>query len=279
MKIREDGVLESSKHFFCSPSPQARQLLFYITSTGHFFCESPYEVRRDDFRSYLLLYMKAGQLNVETPAGSCSVRPGDVLLIDCHSWHRYYAVSPCEFLFAHFNGAMARAFYEAIDQKHGSRIASRREWKIEENLLYTLELLQEHLRPSETDISLRLSSMLCALLDARPNDGQETGNSIQEAVRYIHEHLSNPMTAAEVAEAAGLSLYHFTRRFKVEKGMSPYQYILLLRMDRAKQLLHASTTPIGTISRQVGFSSVSSFIYAFTRHVGMSPGKFRRVSI
>jgi AraC-like DNA-binding protein len=58
--------------------------------------------------------------------------------------------------------------------------------------------------------------------------------------------------------------------------MSPKQYIISLRIDEAKRLLHTSRKPVEFIASEVGFSSSSRFHDLFVKHVGMTPMEWRR---
>ena len=72
-----------------------------------------------------------------------------------------------------------------------------------------------------------------------------------------------------------MSPYYFSRLFKRCLQQSPHEYILTLRLDKAKYLLTSTNQTIAEISQEVGFLSDTGFINAFKNRVGISPGKFR----
>lgn len=74
-----------------------------------------------------------------------------------------------------------------------------------------------------------------------------------------------------------MSSSHFSRVFKQQTGFSPYDYVLLSRLNRAKYLLLETDMPISAIAYDIGFNSESNFIYFFTENEGISPGKFRKL--
>ena len=76
-----------------------------------------------------------------------------------------------------------------------------------------------------------------------------------------------------------LSPSHLIRLFREETRHSPHEYIILMRMDRAKYVLKTTTIPIKTIAYEVGYRSESSFSGAFTERIGISPRKFRELPL
>lgn len=99
--------------------------------------------------------------------------------------------------------------------------------------------------------------------------------SLQEAIDYISDNLAKKLTLAEIAGAAHLSPYHFSHLFKRSTGLSPYQYVLGRRVQRAKELLASSSLPIADVALSSGFSSQSHLTRHFKRLVGTNPKVFR----
>ncbi|BCL35272.1 helix-turn-helix domain-containing protein [Nostoc sp. MS1] len=98
---------------------------------------------------------------------------------------------------------------------------------------------------------------------------------LTQALDFIESHLDQSFTLAQVAEALGMSLYHFCRQFKQSTGVAPHQYITRQRLDRAKQLLRHSQLPITDIALQVGFATPSAFTRLFRRITGTTPKYYR----
>ena len=70
--------------------------------------------------------------------------------------------------------------------------------------------------------------------------------------------------------------YHFARRFKVATGLPPHQYLIVRRVERAKQLLQQDRDfSLAEIAARAGFSDQSQFSQHFKRAVGVTPGQFR----
>ena len=79
-----------------------------------------------------------------------------------------------------------------------------------------------------------------------------------------------------MAAVARLSAYHFARQFKRATGLPPHQYVILRRVERAKQLLQAGAgQSLAEVAVRAGFSDQSQFCHHFKRTVGVTPGQFR----
>jgi AraC family transcriptional regulator, arabinose operon regulatory protein len=99
---------------------------------------------------------------------------------------------------------------------------------------------------------------------------------IENAMRFLLENLSRPLTLPEVAQASNLSVSWLSHRFKAEMGQTPLQFLEAERMMRARQLLQLTTRPISAIALEVGFESAIHFSLRFRKLCGVSPRAFRR---
>jgi AraC-like DNA-binding protein len=86
---------------------------------------------------------------------------------------------------------------------------------------------------------------------------------------------AEPLTVDDLARAAGLSRFHFSREFRRAFGESPHGYLLTRRLERAAALLRTTDHPVADICFDVGLRSLGSFTTSFTRTYGMSPVAYR----
>jgi AraC-like DNA-binding protein len=99
---------------------------------------------------------------------------------------------------------------------------------------------------------------------------------LARALAALHARVAHPWTTDQLAEEALLSRSAFAERFTRTVGMPPMTYLTHWRMLLACRKLRESPTPIGRIATEVGYESESTFTRAFTRHMGVSPGAYRR---
>jgi AraC-like DNA-binding protein len=98
-------------------------------------------------------------------------------------------------------------------------------------------------------------------------------NAIERVCEYIREHFNRTLSLEELAGVACLSPFHFHRLFVKNTGMSPHEYVIQIRIDRARELLLKGNS-IAEVSTDVGFVDQSHFTRFFKRVVGIAPGRF-----
>jgi AraC family transcriptional regulator len=94
---------------------------------------------------------------------------------------------------------------------------------------------------------------------------------------YINTHLDLDLKLTELSSIAQISTYHFLRLFKKSVGMTPHQYILQQRIDRAKYLLKSSSLDIAEIAFRVGFCDSSHLTRCFKNSLGKTPSQWRQL--
>jgi AraC family transcriptional regulator len=99
---------------------------------------------------------------------------------------------------------------------------------------------------------------------------------LRRTEEFIRANLNRQVSLQNLADAAGMSLYHFAKSFKQTTGYSPHRYLTEQRIRQARVLLHDTALPIGDVARAVGLRH-SHFTVLFARYMGMAPAKFRDV--
>jgi AraC family transcriptional regulator len=110
---------------------------------------------------------------------------------------------------------------------------------------------------------------------AREPKGGLSQRQLQKVTDFIGDNLPRHLSLAEIAASANTSPYHFARLFKESTGLSPHQYVIRERVERAENLLLAGL-PIGEVAVMVGFSNQAHLTRHFKRLTGITPAKFRR---
>src|SRR5262249_12050379 len=98
----------------------------------------------------------------------------------------------------------------------------------------------------------------------------------QHAKEMMNECLDGDVSLSDLARECRLSVTHFVRAFRRSTGLSPHQWLLARRIDRAKSLLAESGLSLAEIALACGFWDQSHFTRVFTADVGTSPGRWRR---
>ncbi len=98
---------------------------------------------------------------------------------------------------------------------------------------------------------------------------------IRLARQFLHRHYHTPITVEDVSREVALSPYHLIRAFRSAYNQTPYQYLVDLRIAKAKELLRNSDLSITEICASVGYNSLGSFSTLFRKTTGVSPRTYR----
>jgi AraC family transcriptional regulator len=100
--------------------------------------------------------------------------------------------------------------------------------------------------------------------------------AVGRAIAYIEDNPDRAISLRELAGAAGLSRFHFSRLFKRQLGLSPARYVERTRIEQAKALIVDAQMSLADIAQAVGFADQSHFARRFRANEGRTPGAFAR---
>jgi AraC family transcriptional regulator len=103
-------------------------------------------------------------------------------------------------------------------------------------------------------------------------------NAVERAIAVMWERFDEPISLTDLADAAILSRFYFSRVFRSITGTSPGRFLSAIRIHQAKSLLLDTAMSVTDISYQVGYNSPGTFTSRFTRSVGMTPTQYRDLS-
>ena len=93
---------------------------------------------------------------------------------------------------------------------------------------------------------------------------------------WIAEHFREPSPVAAMIRLSGIAERSFKRRFRAATGMSPLEYVHMLRLEAAKELLEGDDRPAETVAFEVGYEDAAFFRRLFRRHVHLTPSQYRK---
>ncbi|MEU9171404.1 helix-turn-helix domain-containing protein [Streptomyces sp. NPDC048420] len=103
----------------------------------------------------------------------------------------------------------------------------------------------------------------------------ERGTVCADTRGWAMRNLDKPLTLADLARHAGVSVRTLTRRFHAESGVSPLQWLLHQRVERAKELLETTTLPMDQVARACGLGTADSLRGHLVRRTGLTPSAYR----
>ena len=101
---------------------------------------------------------------------------------------------------------------------------------------------------------------------------------LRQAIEYIEAHLGEDISLSDIAIELGMSQYYFCHLFKRSTGISPHQFLIRQRVERAKRLLKQLGRTITSVALECGFANQSHFARCFRQCIGVNPNQFRKSS-
>jgi AraC family transcriptional regulator len=103
-----------------------------------------------------------------------------------------------------------------------------------------------------------------------------SAHRLHDVMNAVLKHPEQDHTLDEMAARAGVTPSHFCRIFKRANGVSPHQFVMKARLDRAQEMISQSDASLALIADSLGFTSQSHFTRAFRQFTGRTPSAFRR---
>ncbi|MBQ8310019.1 MAG: helix-turn-helix transcriptional regulator [Clostridia bacterium] len=143
------------------------------------------------------------------------------------------------------------------------------------------EIIVLHTLGESTNLALcgKLMCLIALLLeDANTlcKASTPTTKAVADAKKFIDTHYSEPIRLADIASALSLSPSYCHAIFTSTCGITPHEYLTERRISAARELLCATSLPIGEIAERCGFSNQQYLGTVFKQHLGISPGNCRK---
>jgi len=230
---------------------------------------------------YQLVYISGGGGIFESAStGRVPVEAGQVFVLFPSEWHRYrpnpesgWAESWIGFKGDYADRLLAN-FYSPRDAV--LRVGH------DETLLYLIRSMADLVRAASPGVHQVMAARTVDVL-ARVRSLALSGNvdrqarmdRIQQAQMRMLDQMAQPVDIRTIAEEVGMSYSSFRRHFKEQAGLAPHQYLLQMRLNKAKALLAGGGLRVSEVAERTGFSSVYYFSRLFKQRFGQPPTGFQ----
>ena len=273
-----------SKWYTIAATPLARSSLLYAQEIGNFFAGPNYSTSREAFPSYLLKLSLDGCGILEYGGQRYQVPAGHFFLVDCNMPQRYYTDSSAEswhVLWVHFYGGSAKSYYDAfLSVNDGSPVSSlplnSNAYELFRELLAVAGAEGEQLR-IDFEIARLITNLLteCIQASMETKESRSVPQIIHATMLYLQENYMKRHTLESLGTRFNINPFYLQKQFKRYVGLSPTDYCIYLRINRAKELMRSTYATIGDISREVGIENLGYFTRLFKQHEGMTPQAYR----
>jgi len=263
------------------------QMAFPIRSHWHYFME--------------LIYMKEGTALIECDGCNYILEPGDLIIFHPEAVHGIYAVTNGPLKYEVLKFDTNRLYTEksyAPSLPMILRSASKDEHAnvfFQESQLRHLpvasvfERCREELEKRDYGYGIIVHDRICDLMVGLIRIWRENGfdtdklagqpreiNSFRDITTYIDAHAGEPIRVEELADRCNMSYSYFAKNFKQYYGRSCKEYIELIRISKAADMLLFTDFDLSYISQETGFSDSSHLIKTFRKWKGMTPKQYKQ---
>ncbi|MDW3216527.1 MAG: AraC family transcriptional regulator [Ilumatobacteraceae bacterium] len=130
-------------------------------------------------------------------------------------------------------------------------------------------------RPDRTGRADRGPMVVVTSVDAQLGDRADAATGLRAAIELVHDRWDRPLLVDDLARAAGMSTDRLERAMQRALAISPKQYILRIRAERAAALLATTRLPIARIAADCGYYDQSQMTRQFRVHIGVTPSSYR----
>ena len=230
---------------------------------------------------FAIVYISSGRGKFESQSVSTSIEPGDTFLLFPGVWHRYAPATETGWNehWIGFDGDFARRWL-----RHKFISAKNPVIKInaEDTVLATFNRIMQAIRANRPALQQilagatdNLMGLVYSAQQAQPAAGTQNANVIESAIARIENEFERDLNMKLLAQELGVSYSWFRHTFTAHTGLSPHQYLLELRLVRARNLLAETEFSIKEIAMQTGFEDELYFSRLFRQKLNFTPSQWR----
>ena len=275
---------ESSIWNIVSATAEARNTVLYMQESGDFVAGRDYYTTRDGQGSYLIKLTLSGQGLLRYGTQEYCLNPDDLFFIDCKNW-QHYGTDPdhgsWRVLWVYFNGVTAESYYKLfLNYTGGRNMLSVPSGSAVHSLMQALLHLYDVDQIDHLATDIRCSGLLTQLLTelialAASHQAVTLPPIVQRIRNYLAENYTRRITLEELSAQFFLNPSYLQKLFKRYTNQSPTDYLICLRIAKAKELIRTTQMPFSEIAFSVGIESYSYFIRLFKKHEGMTPKEYQ----
>jgi len=279
------GDKSLQKAYNAMPTKIAESMPFAVTCCGDFVCDNKYFVKRKGMEQCLLLYTLEGEGIVKYENCEYTVRPGQVMVLDCRKYH-YYATKAdrWHFLWIHYQGKCAYDYERILNSTDAAPFAIHGKCRFREYFSEIASYIKKVAIHSELEIAQIMQNLMTDLIRIKQTENFSHSygryqTQIEKNIVYLHEKFGENISVEELARECGLSVYYYIKVFRAYTGQTPYDYLIDLRLQKARNLLIETNETVEVVALSVGFSESKNFIACFKKRLGITPLQFRKQAL
>ena len=262
-----------------APAAITKQFPLCLLESGFFSCKNNFVTERANQNDYEVIFTTKGSGEIIYQNEVYMLDANSVFILDCNYHSKYYTTGDVwDYYWLHFLGTSATFQYEHI-------VACDNLIRLDCDTNNEVMMLFQKIVQKPETATLANAFTQCTYIQYLLNGlyvsskrNQCTSKSIpclKSAVEFMDKNYDTPLSVDTICNHIHLSKSYFIVLFKQHMGVTPYDYILTLRIIRSKELLVTTGLSVGQIGVNVGFKDSTYFIRMFKKRLGITPSGYR----
>ena len=232
---------------------------------------------------YYFLYNELGVIKVRTAQGVKQILPGSILTFRPKEKqvYRYDEAEYSKNYWIHFTGYGAQEILDLLGITNGIPITVGYIpdiEKITEDIIMEMKRCRPAYNLHITALfMLMVGKVYRHLKENRPSHMSKRSSQVYQSLQYIQQNIDQNIKVSELAKMSFLSINRYTDIFADLLGITPKQYILTQKIQKAKELLSTTDSNIGEVAASVGYTDPLYFSRIFKQFEGISPSDFKKI--
>ena len=262
----------------CNLCSDKRPLL--VNCAGSTFIKWTFHTKNTQGRKdYYLLYLKTGTLTFSVSGERHTLTSGTLILLPPDYPYEYFQTgeAPLFYYWIHFTGSHVQSLLDeyALLPLPLFRSLPQASVMLEYQMQKMFDIFIKNDTFRDAALSHCMDAILLELAKHSYKPGDET-KRLSKSIKHINNCYTSDLNVPELAAMEFLSVSRFNVLFKRLMKISPYQYIIQLRINAACEMLRDSKLSVSQIAELVGFQNVFFFSKLFKKHMKMSPLRYRQ---
>ena len=279
-------LADVTKWNMISATAASKASLVHMQEVGDFYAGPKYYTTREGFASYLIKIAIDGCGVLRYNGETYRVPAGKFYWLDCQKWHDYRTAPDYDnwhVMWVHFYGGNARFYYESFlknnhNQPVGSFPSNSRAASILRSLL-TVDSISANQQEADFRSADLLTQLMtaCLLSTSQFQEEQKVPEHIEAVRQYLWQHFAEKITLDELGVRFNVNPHYLQKQFKRYIGQSPTEYLIYLRILKAKELMRTTSKSIGEIAYDVGIGNLGYFTRLFKKLENQTPQQYRNL--
>ncbi len=279
--LNNDSAVDSNRIIYTS-SDFAKTTLFYLQETGSLTAKRQHTSSRENLSTYLFFIVEKGSGTLKYCGESYTLKQNDCVFINCRKPYSHCTSDDLwKLRWVHFFGPNMDSVYEKYLARGGKACFSTAKYSEYSAVLsHLFEVAASTSYVRDIKIHEKLSGLLVLLMEETQTSNIGSLSTkipeLRQIKEYLDENYTQKITLDDLSAKFYINKFYLLEIFKQQYGMGVNEYMIHMRITKAKRLLRFTDKTVEEIAYSCGMNSLHYFSRIFKKVEGLSPSEYRR---